>query len=160
MFPTTLAVGPTTTGYQNVVSSTIFGGALDKVISCNGYVESEFRRGDVLASRWRHTCKVWRDGSCSSTDGVAVLPVRASTHFRDECAVGQYPCRLPRNVFLVNIVTKHLVRTIVDCLQTNPKDTHEPLHRWSLPNVRSQTVLNVKPSLFTISLGVLTWRGV
>ena len=40
MFPTTLAVGPTRTGYQNAVSSIILGGAVDKVAAAMSKVSS------------------------------------------------------------------------------------------------------------------------
>ena len=40
VFPTTLAVGPTRTGYQNAVSAIILGGALDKVAAAMSKVSS------------------------------------------------------------------------------------------------------------------------
>ena len=98
MLATTLAVGPTRTGYQNEVSSIILGGALDKVAAAMSKVSSAgVTCLQVVGGTPRHTgtCKVWCDGSngsFSSADGVTVLLVRASTHFRDERAVGQYPC--------------------------------------------------------------------
>ena len=52
MLATTLAVGPTRAGHQNVLSSIMLGGALDKVAAAT-YVKSELRWGDVFASRWR-----------------------------------------------------------------------------------------------------------
>ena len=40
MLATTLAVGPTRTGYQNVLSSIMLGGALDKVAAAMSKVSS------------------------------------------------------------------------------------------------------------------------